>query len=770
MSSDLKKQLSDSTTHYNSVVVLEGLSLYGGLNLLSDINGFQAHSAKVAATLANFILKTSDATKTPKSPSSPSVRACFWDTYRFQYQGRTVVNIRNFNIGLLTGTVPYDRDSIQVTIKNFNVSHFDSKIDLLLSNFCLKRLIYSNSSGIDHFETPISMATLMRIPLIEVSLILNWNASNDYLFFLNNRKKQVEELQGFLAKELFVEVKCHLPKVETESSSKQNSRSVEDLMTKSSVPILLYEANVYNELINLPQLRHEYLLLHGIKPSNYNEEGTEADKAINQQKVAVCSNYMELVTYTLNQALNTKEENLIKFISQVSLSLHTTSIRMIAANKNLAFPIHKNINDRLDQNKDDCIVVGLQSIIESITYSSLFVKRPLKIHRMSTFEHHREDIVSDSSKLIWIAENGRGQLECFLAGFLYRTYKLIKFDEVALLNYKRHMWSTSMENPDHFATFFKLNKQQERRISADGSLELFDHDELYLEEENVTSPKSDQSAPFMSPNLLNKYRSELFSFSKAIRPIAQKIQGSPGIPDPVHILNFDHHEVFFSTRVILYELSKQRDLVDIHGRDLDQQDIIQASFEHFVTLFDSRICVVYSLFKVISELLEVQQDKNVNKLKIKSKKKKNSLGAHDKHVLKTEEEAKWNETEACKGSLKKRSLIVEKQNEISKEKVVHNTKVTYLFGVVIVKPQFNFNDYLNFNQTIFTSKEECFIYMQRECLYYDYFNMDPRITIRTIFKDLELFNGKIRMIKSTERKSRMKWIQSGLTRWSRSTG
>ena len=123
-----------------------------------------------------------------------------------------------------------------------------------------------------------------------------------------------------------------------------------------------------------------------------------------------------------------------------------------------------------------------------------------------------------------------------------------------------------------------------------------------------------------------------------------------------------------------------------------------------------------------------------------SRKKKGGL-EQEKHTLKTEEEAKWNELEGGKGSLKKRSLIEEKQCEIIKEKTLHQTRTSYLFGVVIAKPQFNFNDYLNFNQTIFTSKEECLILMERQTLWYDYFNMDPRYTIRTIFKDLELFNG-----------------------------
>lgn len=738
----VKESLGESTVHYRGAVIVEGAEVFGGLNLLSDVNGLQLHANRLAQACVAFAARSASVrpTATPVARSSLLGRACFWDAYRFRYQGRTVVNIRHFGVGVLTGTVPYDRDNIKIAIEGLNILHFDSKVDVLLSNVTLKRLIYS-SSGHDQSHDPRSVTTLMKIPLVETSFLLNWNASNDYLFFLNNRKNQAEEAQNFIAKDLHIEVKCHFPKVVSDVRSSRESRSAEDLICGSGVPIMLYEANVYNELLNLPQLRHEYLLLHGIKPSNYNKEGTEADKAVNAQKVAVFSNYMELLTYTLNQALNTKEENLVKFISQVSLSLHTTSIRMVATNRNMAFPIHKNINSKLDQSDDDCIVVGLQSIIESITYSSIFVKKALKIQKLDTESTipNEENEQSAPTMLVWQPENGRGQLDCFLAGFLYRNFKLIKFDEIALLNYKKEVWTTSMENPEHFANFFNLKRQEgETPLQR---LELFDHESLYLEAKNVATPASDHTSAFMSPRLFKLCTTELFNFAKTARPKASQHPGTPTNSHPVHILNFDHHEVFFSTRVIIYELSKQRDLIQIGGHDLGQEELIQASFDHFVTMFDSRICVVYSLFKVVSDMLEVRQDKNVNQLRAKAKHKKLSADALDKQVLKTEEESRWNEGESSKGCLKKRSLIDEKQYELGKEKVLHNTKVSYLFGVVIVKPQFNFNDYLNFNQTIFTSKEECFIYMQRECLRYDYFNMDPRFTIRTIFKDLELFNG-----------------------------
>lgn len=758
MTKTLKKAFGDTTTHYKATCIIEKFEVFAGLNLLSDFNGMNRHLQRLVASVFSFMAKSMEQkgnvslSEINPSPDKQSVtsdafilnRACFWDKYRFMYQGRSVVNIRNFNIGVLTGTVPYDRDHIKIGIEGFNILHFDSKIDVLLSNFTLKRIIYPLSSY-DQSTEPKSVTTLMKIPLIETSFVLNWNASNDYLFFLRQRKTQIENAQNFIAKNLFIEVKCHFPKLVTETQKNRENKTVEELICRSSIPIMLYEANVYNELLNLPQLRHEYLLLHGIKPSSYNEEGSDADKAINQQKVAVFSNYMELLTYTLNQALNTKEENLVKFISQVSLSLHTTSIRMIATNRNMAFPVHKKINQDIDNKDDSSIVVGLQSIIESITYRSLFVKRTLKIQRLDTEsviteDHH--DLLAPS-RLVWQAENGRGQLDCFLAGFLYRNFKLINFDEAALLNYKREVWETSMENPDHFIKFFGLTQQDIGLFKSLKRLELFDHENLYLEANKVSSPLTDNSSEFMSPRLFKLCTTELFNFSKSIRPPLMKYKSDVLQDHPVHILNFDHHEVFFSTRVIIYELSKQRDLIQITGHDLNKEELIQASFDHFVTMFDSRICVVYSLFKVISEMLEVKQDKNVNKLKMKSKKKKHASEGAEKHVLKTEEEAKWNEIEGGKGSLKKRSLIDEKQFELNKEKVLQNTKVSYLFGVVIAKPQFNFNDYLNFNQTIFTSKEECFIYMQRECLQYDYFNMDPRITIRTIFKDLELFNSSL---------------------------
>ena len=68
--------------------------------------------------------------------------------------------------------------------------------------------------------------------------------------------------------------------------------------------------------------------------------------------------------------------------------------------------------------------------------------------------------------------------------------------------------------------------------------------------------------------------------------------------------------------------------------------------------------------------------------------------------------------------------------------------IKHRFGILIEKPQFNFNNYLNFNQTIFTSKQDCFVYMDNSYLKYDFFSIDTRHTIKMIFKELELYNGR----------------------------
>ena len=749
---------------------------------MSEFNGIGQHFQKIADSILKFVVgltgnigthkpsevksqMQSNNVKMTKKMSTENIvsRACFWDINRFKYQGKTLVNFKQLSLGVLTGTVPQHKDCLRMNLEALNISHFSTEINCLLTGFSVQRISYKATMSNPAPAKIDIQQTLMKIPLIEISCILNWNATNNYLFFLASREHQLLLADNFIARSLDIDFKCHLPRVADRIHKTIQCGSVEEIVINSEVPIFHYEANIFNDLINLPQLRHEYLRQHGIKPSSYKEKGSEADKALNKQKVAVCSNYMELITYTLNQALNNKEENLIKFVSQVALKLHTTSIRMIASNRDTSTRILRQLGDEFKELEESCIVIGMQSVIESITYSSTFFKKKLKAMNVETqqLDEPKEDMTesskvqSEGAMIVWDVKDGRGQLNCLVVGYLYRSFSLIKFDEAALVAYKKSIISTSMDNKQLFFNFFGLKKYSGTE-SAENSpntctnaLALFNHDKLEIELQNINSPLSYLSPNFLSPGLINLCSGQIFNFVNSVK-LTPRLTPKDEKPEKTlenSIMDFDQHEVFFSTKLIMYELAKQRELTEISGPDLTDESSREAKFDHFITMFDSKICVIYSIFKVITALLDIKNEKNVNRKKMKDK--QDMFTAEQSEMadgaFKTTEDIKWKGEEQQNEEMRRRSMIEVNEIQIIKEKqrkAQLYTNTSYPFGILIMKPQFNFNDYLNFSQTIFTSSEECFIYLQKDTLKYDYFSMDPRFKNKIIFKDLEVFNGR----------------------------
>lgn len=777
----LKEIFGDSTLHYSLNCVIDGCDFRAGLNLLSEFNGLSAHFQSLSSSFFKFLMavlsptaqvaKQADQSKRQVIPPHTGkadrslIRACFWDLNRFKYQGKILLNIRNFSLEVLTGTIPYHKDCLKFELKGLNISHFGSVIDVLIANLTVERITFNSTLSNPSPSKAAVMQTLMKIPLIELRFILNWGASNNYLFFLASRDYQVSLADNFLSKKLLVEVKCHFPRVPSKDVGEERQwKDIEELVSSSDVPIINYEANIFNDLINLPQLRHEYLRLHGIRPSSYKQKGSEADKAINSQKVAVCSNYMELITYSLNQALNRKEENLIKFISQVSLKLHTTSIRLIASNKDTSTKILKQLSDEHKQLENDCIVVGFQSIIESVTYSSTFVKKKLEVFKEDHPVLEKTEQVNTSkgasgALMVWDVQDGRGEMNCFVAGYLYKHFKLIQFDKEALLAYKKAVWNISMDNKKQFLNFFGLNLSSASEYSSEvnspttesNALTLFNHNRLYIDLQGLTC-SSDEGSPTRSNISLTNFSGKgkaVVETPIKLSPVEDFSLGMKSSRLEDKVLDFDQNEVFFTTKLIIYEFSKKREIMVQRKDELIDEHIIEARFDHFVSLFDSKICIVYSLFKVITALMAIKQEKNLNKKRMAEKKREIvSLEEEASEGFKNSEDIKWKDQQLQKEAMKKLSIVEEKLDlELVQEfDASQKTNTHFVFGIVIAKPQFNFNDYLNYNQTLFTSKEECFIYLQKDSLKYDYFHMDPKFTIKILFKDLELFNGTISLI------------------------
>ena len=718
----VKRSLSDGTSHFKVNLLVQGTQINAGLNLLSEINSVSKQIHRISESFITSFSKV----QVPKSKSSghrkpnvkgeleqkdgrsnpgathnelknkesssrdlEDIRASFWDTNRFIYHGKLVVNFADFSVNVLTGTNPYQKDSIQLHVGSFHTTYMNESFKGLIDTFTIFRLTFQKQKEANLIERELVRNIVFRVPLVESLVNLNWHSSNDYLFFTNHDETDnidgssnlQKDLEDYISKDLQLDFKLHIP--QSENSLKHPSsmvsmlqsdkkQSLEELLNASKVPILHYETNIINELINLPQLRHEYLLLHGIKPSTYKEqqdpssESGKEDTSSNKQ-IAVYSNYIELITYTLNNKINRKDQNLLKFLSRVNFCLHTTSMRILLSNRDIVTPIITRLSTnnnkkersgvksgvREDNNKkgggevdeDNSVVEskGLQVIIESMSYSSTFYKKSLNIKSAAIEGEITEKV---SGLKVWDMKDGNARIREILIGCLYTNLNLLNLE-----NRNRKKWNNlqedNMEDPSIFSRFFKTEmKHQSSKFRCEESsikrnekgglgetplrLALFEYEEMKNDIDDLCGMINEDSTPYLSPKLLSCISKKTrFEFNLETPKVEErKLEFHDDtfdniLDEDMNGSDLDQFQVFFSTSLILYEQSKSYQFDFLEGEQ--QVKIIrEAIFQHFITLYGSKICFTSYIMKVIWNLLLVKNDRNLTKQKLERTNLKNS--------------------------------------------------------------------------------------------------------------------------------------------------
>lgn len=763
---------------------LQGLHVRVGLNLLSEVASVSRQLQRTGESVAKFSANLESSRPAPQnaaaeSPASGAAgRLGFWDEARFKYHCRCSLGLSSFSIHVLTGTSPYQTDSLALSVRSFQLAYVDDLVRGVVECFEIARcLSLRKSFGAGPAAGP-SSSLLLRVPVVEYRVVADWANEADYSRLL--AEPTLATLDRFTAKDLLIDVQIHVPsakmKQEQAASDKQprpSADSLERLMERSEVPILHYEANLVNELINLPQMRHEYLLLHGIRPAAFSENELTKEQASSKQQIAVYSNYLELVAYTLNEQINRKNQSIIKFLSKVRLALHTSSMRVLASNRDCPTQIVKRLGEEAELQAADRLdeAVGVQMLVESISYSTTFFKKSLKIRGASP-EDHRLVVEKDSGIQVWDFRDGLGKVRCIVSGYLYRSLKLLAFDRAALLKHKQAHRSDCMEDFGCFREFFRLRPPVCREVEVcEGASQhsLFDHQLLARRaglEEAAHLPED-----LLSPETLRAVSKGILQFVFTLEHRQALGWEFEDILDEPKLFEFDQFEVFFSTELILYEQAKTAQFSVVEGEH-SLKVVRSATFDSFVTLIGSRICLTYSTMKVINNMLQVKNDRDINKKKLRDKKKKQEAAGKAPADLPQAPEAAAPAPQEppvppADGRQEEAGGVpgVEETASASPGDVT----VRHVFGVSIEKPQINFNNYLNFNQTIFTSKEACFVYLDATFLRYDFFSIDAKYALKVIFKELELFNSTLSLPQSTRPTSPRRTTSSGSKTSTRST-
>ena len=71
------------------------------------------------------------------------------------------------------------------------------------------------------------------------------------------------------------------------------------------------------------------------------------------------------------------------------------------------------------------------------------------------------------------------------------------------------------------------------------------------------------------------------------------------------------------------------------------------------------------------------------------------------------------------------------------------TKKSHILAFLIERPEFNIYDDSSETQVLFASENKSLCLVTKELLAYDLFEQDPKFSINTVFKDLQLFTGKL---------------------------
>jgi hypothetical protein len=260
---------------------------------------------------------------------------------------------------------------------------------------------------------------------------------------LQTSKIQYEEqekfdsyLDKYISKQLSLQINLNVPKKENSEDQNQFPLTYEDgelgkLVCNSPIPVLHYQTRLFSTLLSLPQLSHDFLMLNGIRLVSYKAidqaaatqnlmgnkpEGDEHEAAKNttensdpdtsrvfdkitptaagKQEIMEriskkfveyefseeFANYLDLLTFSLNEQLNVKgRPNIIGWISEVDFRANVTKMRVLMTNVHQKRPVDlrsrqqtKNSPGTANEQYQLC---GVQSVIKAIKFKSTFYKK-----------------------------------------------------------------------------------------------------------------------------------------------------------------------------------------------------------------------------------------------------------------------------------------------------------------------------------------------------------------------------------------------------------
>jgi hypothetical protein len=659
----------------------------------------------------------------------------WWDLGRYKFHGKIKVKSVLSHIDLLTDTTPYSEECLRISVDSFWLNIEVGQIQIITENIMVSHMVESSGYRLSEARVAIDKeeTTLLKVPQIEAIIKFLWkgNEKDDHYHIVKALRRAFcstdldyeGEQNFFKTNELMLEILINLPSVNNEEAEilDFSGKPLQYLIENSHIPIFHYQTSLISKLINLPQLRREYLLLYGIKPygdskakKRTSHTGPLEDSGLNKKSLAVYSSYLELMTFTLNQQLN-RQKNVTKMVSQVVIKTYASAVRVLMTNVQQA----PNAAFKVGEEERNLQLIGVQSVLDSIDYEIVLSNEGVKAGMKARGPGANPS--SNPKNLKWKSIKGAGNINLMYGAFFDGKH-LISLKPNEFRRERLNNWAKSMNNPETFNEFFGLkgnfnngNYTNENRDKPCDVNHLFDlraiKDFKCFQNKKTTGGTSGPKSGVHKTN--NGY----FNFTNA--------KENDGFDTSYSDFLFSTVGIFFKASQLNYIQFKEEKV--FHMQENNEILELVPVFENFLTLKGAKMLIGYNL-RTVAALLFWESLEEARK---RFGSKPNS-----------EKEAK--KPDQVRHSFRREESMMD-ANAVSQVNFFEREKKEppenlYFFGFKIERPQFNMYDEDDNTQLLFASKSNALITIRKQILAFDHFLQDTRFISSSFFSMLELFS------------------------------
>lgn len=418
---EILELVGKSKTFYRASIFMDEFKMAAGINMLNHYKSIITFFRKILSNKLEptgsppfEVIKSKSknvdeqalASRTQKikgQKTSSSINS--WDKNRMNFHGQINIKLKKINLDILTHTSPFSEDCLRLSMGLAYFKHETEKVTFLIENIALIRLEERiNQKNADALGLRDDQTAILQVPLVELVVKLKWHsATNDHYVILKYLQQQqvktphakpddLDPLKGFKSRDLAVEIKVNIPHKEDADKTSIYPLVFEEgdlgkLVQNSPVPIFHYQTTVFADLLSLPQLRHEYLMLNGIRLVSYKaidqgasvatstlhtnknqkskskmqkteendnldeattpvaeKDGSKTNKKVMEtitklfthgEHAEEFTSYLDIIAFALDQQLNVKgKKNIFSWVSEVDFRLNTSIVRILMTNTN----------------------------------------------------------------------------------------------------------------------------------------------------------------------------------------------------------------------------------------------------------------------------------------------------------------------------------------------------------------------------------------------------------------------------------------------------